>query len=79
MYKAKSKKADSVLKYRGSSSQGTLALGTKFNFWSKDQLTKKQDRILIKAWKGGGGAGGDSAYEGVGMLVVWLRSVNFGF
>ena len=76
MYKAKSKKADSVLKYRGTSSQGTLALGTKFNFWSKDQLTKKQDRILIKAW---GGGGRDSAYEGVGMLVVWLRSVNFGF
>ena len=55
MYKAKSKNADSVLKYRGSSSQGTLALGIKFNFWSKDQLTKKPDRILIKAGGGGGG------------------------
>ena len=29
MYKAKSKKADSVLKYKGISIQGTLALGTK--------------------------------------------------
>ena len=31
-------------------------------------------------WRGlGEGGGGDSAYEMVGMLVVSLRGVNFGF
>ena len=42
----------------------------------------KSFHVLILRFNGrlrGGGAGGDSAYERAGMLVVSLRGVNFGF
>ena len=47
--------------------------------WQRNIMTNLPEAVLESYKVVQGSRGGDSVYEGVGMLVVSLRGVNFGF